>query len=628
MKSVTSILNSKEIFFAISCKKFLIITTLIFLLLQIHSLRGEEITKAHGISTFGDLKYPVDFKHLDYVNPIAPKGGEFSTWAFGTFDSLSPYILKGNSARGATLFFESLMTGTADEPDAMYGLLAQTIEYPKNRQWAIFNINPKAKFSDGTSVTAKDVVFSFYTLLEKGVPTFKVTFSDFEKVEALGEYRVKFTFKKGSNTRELPQAAAGLPVFSKQYYTENDFSKSTLKPPVGSGRYGLKSIKPGLSITYKRRNDYWGENLPINVGRDNFDTIKMEYFADYISAFEAFKGGAYNFREEYSSQVWGTSYNFPALEKGWVIKTQIPDQNPSGTQGFWINLRKEKFKNPKLREAIGMMFNFEWSNEALFYGIYKRTDSFWENSYLQASGIPTPEELILLEPLREHLDPSIFKNSAFVPVVSKPKKLDRAILRKAAKLLEKAGWELVNGKRVNNKGEVLSIGFLNDGPSFERIINPYIENLERLGINAYLDSVDNAQSKEREKSFDFDITTRRYVMSLTPGLELRSRFGSKTANKKGSANISGVSNLAVDGLIGKIEGAQTRKELNIAVKTLDRVLRSMHIWVPQWHNSNHNLAYLDVFGRPKNLPPFSIGETDFWWYDKDKAAYLKSVGAL
>ena len=362
--------------------------------------------------------------------------------------------------------------------------------------------------------------------------------------------------------------------------------------------------------------------------QNNFDTIKMEYFADYISAFEAFKGGAYNFREEYSSQVWGTSYNFPALEKGWVIKTQIPDQNPSGTQGFWINLRKKKFKNPKLREAIGMMFNFEWSNEALFYGIYKRTDSFWENSYLQASGIPTPEELILLEPLREHLDPSIFKNPAFVPVVSKPKKLDRTILRKAAKLLEKAGWELVDGKRVNNKGEVLSIGFLNDGPSFERIINPYIENLERLGINAYLDSVDNAQSKEREKSFDFDITTRRYVMSLTPGLELRSRFGSKTANKKGSANISGVSNLAVDDLIGKIEGAQTRKELNIAVKALDRVLRSMHIWVPQWHNSNHNLAYLDVFGRPKNLPPFSIGETDFWWYDKDKAAYLKSVGAL
>ena len=520
------------------------------------------------------------------------------------------------------------MTGTADEPDSMYGLLAETIEYPENRQWAIFNINPDAKFSDGTSVTADDVVFSFYTLLEKGVPTFKVTFSDFEKVEALEKYRVKFSFKKGANTRELPQAAAGLPIFSKKFYTDNDFSESTLKPPLGSGRYGLKDLKPGLSITYERRADYWGEDLPINIGRDNFNTIKMEYFADYISAFEAFKGGAYNFREEYSSQVWGTSYNFPALEKGWVIKTQLPDQNPSGTQGFWINLRKSKFQDPKLREAIGMMFNFEWSNEALFYGIYKRTDSFWENSYLQASGLPTEEELILLEPLKEFLDPSVFTKPAFVPAVSKPKQLDRSVLRQAAKLLEEAGWTLKDGERVNSSGDILSIGFLNDCPSFERIINPYIENLERLGINAYLDSVDNAQSKEREKSFDFDITTRRYVMSLTPGLELRSRFGSKTADKKGSANISGVSNKAVDALIQTIEKAQSREDLNVAVKALDRVLRSLHIWVPQWHNSNHNLAYLNVFGRPENLPPFSIGETDFWWYDEDKAAYLKSVGAL
>ena len=606
---------------------FMIVVT-ILLLIQSSDLKSEEIIKSHGISTFGDLKYPENFKHLDYVNPKAPKGGEFSTWAFGTFDSLSPYILKGNSARGSTLFFESLMTGTADEPDSMYGLLAETIEYPENRQWAIFNINPDAKFSDGTSVTADDVVFSFYTLLEKGVPTFKVTFSDFEKVEALEKHRVKFSFRKGSNTRELPQAAAGLPIFSKKFYTDNDFSESTLKPPLGSGRYGLKDLKPGLSITYERRADYWGEDLPINIGRDNFNTIKMEYFADYISAFEAFKGGAYNFREEYSSQVWGTSYNFPALEKGWVIKTQLPDQNPSGTQGFWINLRKSKFQDPKLREAIGMMFNFEWSNEALFYGIYKRTDSFWENSYLQASGLPTEEELILLEPLKEFLDPSVFTKPAFVPAVSKPKQLDRSVLRQAAKLLEEAGWSLKDGERINSSGDILSIGFLNDGPSFERIINPYIENLERLGINAYLDSVDNAQSKEREKSFDFDITTRRYVMSLTPGLELRSRFGSKTADKKGSANISGVSNKAVDALIQTIEKAQSREDLNVAVKALDRVLRSLHIWVPQWHNSNHNLAYLNVFGRPENLPPFSIGETDFWWYDEDKAAYLKSVGAL
>ena len=397
---------------------------------------------------------------------------------------------------------------------------------------------------------------------------------------------------------------------------------------LGTGPYILDEIKVGKRLVYKLNENYWGRDLPINKGRHNFKKIRYEYYADTTAAFEGFKAGEYTFRSENSSQKWAQDYNFPAIAKGVIKKEALPDGNLGAAQAFFFNIRLDKFKNPKVREALGLMFNFEWSNEALFYGIYKRTDSFWENSYLQASGLPTEEELILLEPLKEFLDPSVFTKPAFVPAVSKPKQLDRSVLRQAAKLLEEAGWTLKDGERVNSSGDILSIGFLNDGPSFERIINPYIENLERLGINAYLDSVDNAQSKEREKSFDFDITTRRYVMSLTPGLELRSRFGSKTADKKGSANISGVSNKAVDALIQTIEKAQSREDLNVAVKALDRVLRSLHIWVPQWHNSNHNLAYLNVFGRPENLPPFSIGETDFWWYDEDKAAYLKSVGAL
>ena len=592
------------------------------------ALAEEKIIKAHGISTFGDLKYPADFEHLDYVNPNAPVGGEFSTWAFGTFDSMSPYILKGQAAAGASIFFESLMSGTADEPDSMYGLLAESIEYPENRQWAIFNIRPEARFSDGNPVTAEDVVFSYNILIEKGRPSYRVTLSDFESVEALSPLKVKFTFKEGSNTRELPMTAAGLPVFSKAYYADRDFAESTLEAPIGSGRYLLDRVVAGKTVSYKRRDDYWGKDLPLMRGRENFDRITFEYFTDYTAAFEGFKGGAYNFREEYLSKLWGTAYNFPSIEKGWVIAEQVPDGNPSGTQGFWFNLRRDKFQDARVREALGMVFNFEWSNEALFYGIYKRTDSFWENSSLQAEGLPSEAELALLEPLRADLPDSVFTAPPFTPIVSKPTQLDRKTLRAAGKLLDAAGWKVVDGIRTNAKGEKLEIEILNDSPSFERIMNPYIENLKRLGVDATLKNVDNAQQTEREKKFDFDIVVRRYVMSMTPGIELRSIFASSTANTEGSSNIAGLANPAIDALINHIEQAKTRESLNTAVSALDRALRALHIWVPQWHNSFHNIAYLDVFGRPDTLPPFAMGETDFWWYDEEKAARLKAEGAF
>ncbi|NOX38952.1 MAG: ABC transporter substrate-binding protein [Alphaproteobacteria bacterium] len=598
------------------------------LVLAVQARAAEKIIKSHGISTFGELKYGPDFKHFDYVNPDAPKGGTFSTWGFGTFDSLTPYILKGQAAQLSSIFFESLMVGDDDEPDAMYGLVAKSIEYPENRQWAIFNMRPEAKFSDGTPVTAADVVFSFNILVEKGRPSFRVTLSDFEKVEALGPNRVKFTFKRGANTRELPMTAAGLPIFSKAYYKDRDFAKSTLEPPLGSGPYVLDKVEPGKTVSYKRRDDYWGKNLPVNVGRWNFDKLAVEYYSDYTAAFEGFKGGSYNYREEFSSKVWGTAYDFPALKDGYVIKEQIPDRNPSGTQGFWFNLRRDKFKDPRVREALGMAFNFEWSNQALFYGIYSRTDSFWENSNLQATGMPSPAELALLDPLRANLPDSVFTKPAFSPAVSKPEQLDRKTLRKAGKLMDAAGWKVVNGVRQNAKGEKFEIEILNDSPAFERIMNPYIENLKRLGIIATLRNVDNAQQTEREKNFEFDIVTRRYTMSLTPGLELRGMFTSATANIPGSANIMGLANPAIDALVVDVEKAETRADLNVAVKALDRALRSLHIWVPQWYNPYHNIAYLDVFSRPATLPPFSMGEMDFWWYDDAKAARLKAAGAL
>ncbi|MCB1366664.1 MAG: ABC transporter substrate-binding protein [Rhodobacteraceae bacterium] len=588
----------------------------------------ERIIKAHGISTFGELKYGPDFKHFDYVNPDAPKGGTFSTWAFGTFDSLSPYILKGQAAALSTIFFESLMTGTADEPDAMYGLLAESIEYPENRQWAIFNIRPEARFSDGSPVRAEDVVFSLQALKEKGQPSYRLILDDFVAVEALSPLRVKYTFREGANLRELPMTAAGLPVFSKAYYENRDFAESTLEPPLGSGPYLLDKVVPGKTISYKRRGDYWGAHLPVNAGQNNFDLIAVEYYTDYTSAFEGFKGGAYNFREEFSSKSWGSAYDFPALNNGYVIKEQIADGKPSGTQGFWFNMRREKFADPAVREALGMVFNFEWSNEALFYGLYQRTDSFWENSYLQAEGLPDEAELALLEPLREYLPEAVFTEPAYSPPVSKPEKLDRKILRTAGKLLDDAGWTVVNGVRTNAKGEKLEIEILNDSPLFERIMNPYIENLKRLGVVAVLKNIDAAQQSEREKNFDFDIVVRRYVMSLTPGVELRDRFSSSSANVLGSDNIAGLANPAIDALIQHIEQATSRAELNTAVKALDRALRSLHIWVPQWYNKYHNIAYLDVFGRPDPLPPFSMGEISIWWYDEAKAARLKAAGAL
>ncbi|QHQ37252.1 ABC transporter substrate-binding protein [Algicella marina] len=590
---------------------------------------GETIV-SHGISVFGDLKYGPDFEHFDYVNPDAPKGGIFSTWGFGTFDNLNAFILKGTTPVGASIFFESLMEGNADEPDAMYGLLAETIEYPENRQWAIFTLREEARFSDGSPVRPEDVVFSYEVLLEKGHPSYKVVLSDFETVEKLDDRRVKYTFKEGANTRELPMTAAGLPVFSATYWEDRDFAETTLEPPVGSGPYLLKDLDLGRSVTYVRDPDYWGKDLPINRGRQNFDELLFEYFADYTAAFEGFKGGTYLFRTEYSSLIWGTGYeNLPALEKGWMIKESVPDGRVNGAQGFFFNLRREKFSDPRVRIAIGQMFNFEWSNETLFYGIYSRTDSFWENSYLQAEGMPSEDELKLLEPLREHLPEEVFTEPAYSPNVSRAQQLDRSARRTAGQLLDEAGWTVGDdGMRRNEAGEILRIEIMNDSPSFDRIVNPYIENLRKIGIDAVHLKVDNAQATEREKTYDFDITTRRYALSITPGMELRQLFSSAAGKEQGSANLMGLANPAVDALIGEVERAKSRDDLTVAVHALDRVMRALHIWVPQWHNKTHNIAFFDVYRRPDTLPPYAMGETDFWWYDAERARELQSEGAF
>lgn len=591
----------------------------------------EKIIKSHGISTFGDLKYPADFEHWDYVNPNAPQGGTISflgTGAAGTYDSLNPFILKGTPAQGLGLMYSSLLTASGDEPDSAYGYIAETLEYPENRQWVIFNMRPEATFSDGHPITAEDVVFSFEILMEKGHPVYQIIYKDFETVEALDEHRVKFTFKDGVNTRDLPASAGGLSILAKHYYEDHDFGESTIEVPVSSGEYTATDIKPGRSIKYCKIDDYWGADLPYNKGTGNFECYLYEYFTDRTVALEAFKAGSFLFHEEFSSKNWANSYNFPAIADGYVIKETIPDNRPSGTQGFWINMRKEKFADPRVREAIGMMFNFEWSNKTLFYGLYERTDSFWENSDMQAQGVATGAELALLEEFRDQLPHTVFKDPAFTPIVSRTNQTDRKAVRAAGKLLDAAGWKVVNGKRQNDKGEVLSLELVDDSPSFERIINPYVENLKRLGIEATYKLIDAAQMQQRQKDFDYDLIPGRLSMSLSPGEELARIYGTRGAETPDSGNYSGIADPVVDALIIKIAQAENRDDMKVAVRALDRVLRSKHIWVPNWYKGSHNIAYWDVFGRPETKPLYSRGVISTWWMEQEKLDALKEQGVL
>ncbi|MEM9049827.1 MAG: extracellular solute-binding protein [Pseudomonadota bacterium] len=590
---------------------------------------NDTIISAHGLSVFGDLKYPPDFPHLDYVNPNAPKAGEFSTWSFGTFDSLTPFIRKGTAAALSGILYDTLMTGTADEVSSTYGLIAHKVEYPENRQWVIFHLRPEASFSDGSPVTAEDVVFSYQILLEKGRPTYRIVFADFEKVEALDSHTVKFTFRDGALTRDLPLDAGGIPILSKAYYADRDFAESSLEPPLGSGQYVVDRVDAGRSIVYRRREDYWGNDLPIKIGQSNFDRIRIEYYGDYQSAFEGFKGGSYMFREEFSSKIWATAYDFPSIDRGWVKQDVLPDGRPAGTQGFWINMRREKFADRRVRQAISRIFNFEFINEKIMYNHYQRTVSFWQNAdELMAAGMPSEAELALLEPFRDEIPEEVFTEAAFLPPEGSTRATDRRALRDAGKLLDDAGWTVQDGLRRNAAGEPLVIELLNDSPTFEPHLSIYVDAMKRLGIDASIQQVDPAQAQEREKVYDYDLVIQRFAMSLTPGTELRRMFGSQAADLEASINKSGVKSPAVDALIETIIGAESKAELTTAVRALDRLLRAMHIWVPHWYKGTHTIAYFDLFEHPETIPPYSMGEIGFWWYNAEKAAALREAGAI
>ena len=623
--------KSSFLFFSLLKKFFQSSIIIYFLILGSLAYGDNHIIKSHGISTFGELKYNSDFQHLDYVNPNAPKGGEVSIWAFGSFDSMHPYTTKGRSGSLSSIFFESLLTGTSDEIGSAYGLVAKSMEYPKDRSWVIFNMRPEAKFSDNTPLTAEDVMFSYKLLQEKGLPSFRAVIEkEIDTVEILGKHKIKFTFKKGIPTRDLPASAGSLPIFSKNYYEKSgaDFEASTLTPGIGSGPYILDNLDVGQTINYKRNPEYWGANLPINIGRNNFDKIRVEYFADYNSAFEGFKGGSYTFRTEYMSKLWATGYDFPAIDKKWVTKKLLPSGDMAPGQSFIINLRKDKFKDIKVRKAIGLMFNFEWSNKTLFYDLYARINSFWENSDMAATGKPSQDELIILNSLKNPLPPGIIDSDVAEVSVSSTKQLDRKNLRMASKLLDDAGWEVGDdGLRKNKNGATLDIEILNDSQAFTRIIEPFIENLKSLGVNAVHTKIDNAQMTERERSFDFDIVTGNFPMSFTPGSGLKQYFGSETADVS-IFNKAGIKSEVIDELIEVVMAAKTREELKVAVKALDRVLRSYYFWIPQWFKDVHTVAYYDYYEHPENLPPYDMGLLDFWWINNEKYNELKNEGAF
>lgn len=583
----------------------------------------------HGLSVFGDLKYPADFKHFEYVNPDAPKGGRIVTMGTGgatTYDTFNGFILKGDAAQGLELLFDSLMVRAQDEADAMYGLVAEGADVAADGMSVTFKLRSQAKFSDGTPVTADDVVNSFTLIKEKGHPALAMPLRDVVKAEALDASTVRYTFQ-GTLVRDLPITIATLPVLSKAYYTMQPFEETSLKPPLGSGPYMLAAFNPGTHVTYKRRDDYWAKDLPVNRGRHNFDEIRFDYYRDRNIELEAIKSGGFDLREEFTSSSWAKGYDIPAVRDGRLIKDTLPDARPSGAQGFFINTRRDKFKDPRVRHALDIAFDFEWSNNMLFSNLYTRTESFFENSDMKAFGKASPEEIALLEPFKDKLPPNIF-DELYAPPKTDGSGNNRNNLKQAFDLLKAAGFTVGSDRIARNaKGEALDVEILMFEPAFERIAGPYVESLKKIGVNASVRRVDPAQYERRMKSFDFDMTTQRYALRLTPGIELRSYWGSDAAKTDGSFNLAGIADPVVDALIDKVVAAKSRAELVTAARAIDRVLRASHYWVPHWYKASHNIAFWNKFSRPAVQAKYDPGILDTWWYDSAKAAALAQTGA-
>lgn len=598
------------------------------------SAKAEEVVVSHGFSNFGELKYGPG-EPFSYVNPDAPKGGQISIAAQGNFDSFNIYTRKGVPAVRTGLMYENLMIASADDPYGLYCYLCETIEYPESLDWIIVNLRQDITFSDGTPVTADDVKFTVDLFLEQGITEFRnVVQSYYESVEVLDDYRIRFDFSQDSPKRDRVSLVSLWNPFSRAWFEETGarLDESRSEPFLGTGPYIVKEVDFARKIVYARNPNWWGADHHLNSGRHNFDEIRVEYFADAAAALEGFKAGEYTVRNENSSKSWATSYDFPALDKGWVKKETQLDGNITSAQGFVFNLRREKWQDPRTRDAVRLLFNFEWSNETLFYGLYQRPASFWGGSDLAADGVPEGSELALLESLVAEglLNESILTEPAIVPPENdaKQNQPSRRVLRQATRLLEEAGWTPgSDGWLRNAEGTKLELVIIQVSPLFDRIVNPFVENLRRVGIDARLDRIDNAQYVERRRSGDWDLTNHSPGQGFEPGIGLKQWFASETAEDS-SRNLMALRNPAVDRLIDIVIAADTLDELRPSVRALDRVLRAHGFWISQWSNQDHWVAYWDMYRYQEPLPPLALGTLDFWWYDAEAAERLRAAGAL
>ncbi len=579
----------------------------------------------HGLALHGEPHYPPDFTHFAYANPDAPKGGAVRLAAVGTFDSLNPFILRGTPPSGIGMLFDTLMVSSADEAFSVYGLIAETVEVDPDNRHATFTLRREARFHDGQPITVDDVLFSLEVLQRDGHPFYRSYYGQIERAEALDARRVRFHFSDPDN-RELPLIAGQLPVLPRHDWEARDFTRTTLEPPLGSGPYRIEAVDPGRSITYRRVEDYWAADLPVRRGMHNFDTIRYDFYRDATVALEAFKAGEYDFRQENIARQWAEGYAGPALSRGWIRMEEIPNSQSQGMQGFALNTRRPLFEDRRVRKALGLLFDYEWVNRTLFHGAYVRSYSYWSNSELAATGLPSAAELELLEPWRDRLPPELFERE-FRPPVTDGSGHVRPQLVQALGLLREAGWEVRDNRLIHQEsGRPFQFEILLLNPSFERVVLPYVRNLERLGIRARVRTVDSTQYQRRLDDFDFDLTVVVLPQSLSPGNEQFDLFGSAAAQTPGSRNYAGIDDPVVDALIERVVRAESREGLITATRALDRVLLWGHYVIPNWHTDVYRVAYWDKFGRPTVTPRYALG-FESWWIDPERVAALRAAGA-
>ncbi|NRB41367.1 MAG: ABC transporter substrate-binding protein [Pseudomonadales bacterium] len=570
--------------------------------------------QSHAIAMHGEAQYAADFKHFNYNNPSAPKGGKLKLGGLGGFDSLNPFIAKGNVADDIGLIYDTLTVASADEPFTRYGLVAKTIIWPDDRSWVAFELNPKAQFHDGKPITSADVKFSFELLMKHGNPMYKTLYADVKTVKIINKQRIRFEFINGEN-KELALIVGELPILAKHYWEKHDFNETSMQIPLGSGPYQIEQALAGKTLKLKRVDDYWAKDLAVNKGHYNFDLIQYDYYRDSTILLEALKAGEIDFRLEYSSKEWATAYTSPAIKSGALIKREVPHHNPAGMQGFVLNLRNPLFQDIRVRKALNLAFDFEWLNKNLFYNAYTRSPSFFTNSELAATGLPSAEELTLLNPLKDVLPPETFTLPPYQPV-TKGTGRNRQQLKQAKKLLEASGWKVKNNVLTDGSGNIFEIEFLVFQPSFERIINPYIKSLALLGIKASMRKVEISQYINRLRAYEFDVVTSRIMQSLSPGTEQIQFWHSESADIPAGRNLSGIKNPAIDTLVEHIVKAKKREDLVIATRALDRAL--LHNWymIPQWYINSHRIAYWDKFEQPAVNPKYdSVFKTNLlsWW---------------